>query len=141
MIQLYNLKSKSNFFCEPKKENNLIESVAIDKHKKIQDSQQNTFNIMRKLLAFHRHFGLCHVLFRKVITIKLNRYTNINILNQLDSEYIYRKIPKISPRGLYFSKALFEGLIFGGAYIYSKGLIYGGKLASQNRLGQPYSWK
>ena len=30
------------------------------------------------------------------------------------------------PRGLYFSKALFEGLIFGGACI---------------RLGQPYSWK
>ena len=29
----------------------------------------------------------------------------------------YRKIPKISPRGLYFSKALFEGVIFGGAYI------------------------
>ena len=28
----------------------------------------------------------------------------------------YRKIPKIiKPRGLYFSKALFEGLIFGGA--------------------------
>ena len=26
------------------------------------------------------------------------------------------KIPKISP-GAYFSKALFEGLIFGGAYI------------------------
>ena len=30
---------------------------------------------------------------------------------------LYRKIPKISPRGLYFSKILFEGLIFGGAYI------------------------
>ena len=29
---------------------------------------------------------------------------------------VYRKIPKISP-GLLFSKALFEGLIFGGAYI------------------------
>ena len=28
----------------------------------------------------------------------------------------YRKIPKISP-GVYFLKALFEGLIFGGAYI------------------------
>ena len=28
----------------------------------------------------------------------------------------YRKIPKISP-GTYFSKALFEGLIFGGAYL------------------------
>ena len=40
----------------------------------------------------------------------------------------YRKIPNISPgaksrlvigscRGLYFSKALYEGLIFGGAYL------------------------
>ena len=28
----------------------------------------------------------------------------------------YRKIPKISPQGLYFSKALFEGLSFEGAY-------------------------
>ena len=33
----------------------------------------------------------------------------------------YSKIPKISPTGLHFSKALFEGLIFGGAYI-QKGL-------------------
>ena len=29
----------------------------------------------------------------------------------------YRKIPKIRPRGLYFSKALFEELIFGGACV------------------------
>ena len=33
------------------------------------------------------------------------------------------------PRGLYFSKALFEGLIFEGAYIrrdlYMEGLIFG----------------
>ena len=28
-----------------------------------------------------------------------------------------REITKISPRGLYFSKAFFEGLIFGGAYV------------------------
>ena len=33
-------------------------------------------------------------------------YTNL-------SEWTYRKIPKISPGGIYFSKALFEGLIFG----------------------------
>ena len=40
------------------------------------------------------------------------------------------------PRGLYFSKALFEGLIFGGAYIRTlEGLIYEGKIAFQNRLG------
>ena len=29
----------------------------------------------------------------------------------------YHQIPKIRPRGLYFSKALFEELIFGGACI------------------------
>ena len=29
----------------------------------------------------------------------------------------YCKIPKIGPRGLYFSKALFEGLIYGGACV------------------------
>ena len=40
----------------------------------------------------------------------------------------YRKIPKIiKPRGLYFSKALFEGLIFGGAYI-RRGLSTQGNL-------------
>ena len=39
----------------------------------------------------------------------------------------YRKIPKISPRGLYFSKALFEGLIFGGAYV-RRGLSMEGNL-------------
>ena len=33
------------------------------------------------------------------------------------------------PRALYFSKALFEGFIFGG------------KFAFQNRLGWPYRWK
>ena len=40
----------------------------------------------------------------------------------------YRKNSENKPQGLYFSKALFEGLIFGGAYI-RKGLIYGGKFA------------
>ena len=39
---------------------------------------------------------------------------------------IYRKIPRISP-GLYFSKALFEGLIFGGVYI-RRGLSMEGNL-------------
>ena len=39
----------------------------------------------------------------------------------------YRKIPKNKPRGLYFSKALFEGLIFGGAYI-RRGLSTEGNL-------------
>ena len=39
----------------------------------------------------------------------------------------YRKIPKISPQALYFSKALFEGLIFGRAYI-RRGLSTDGNL-------------
>ena len=43
-------------------------------------------------------------------------------------QYItYRKIPKISPGAYIFSKALFEGLIFGGAYI-RRGLSTDGKL-------------
>ena len=46
---------------------------------------------------------------------------------------------KSKPRGLHFSKALFEGIIWRG--LYSEGLIYGGKFAFQNRLGLPYSWK
>ena len=46
----------------------------------------------------------------------------------------YRKIPKISPGAYVFSKALFGGLIFGGAYI-RKGLCTEGNFAFQNRLG------
>ena len=46
----------------------------------------------------------------------------------LHTTYVgYRKIPKISPRAYFVSKALFEGL------------IYGGKFAFQNCLGLPYS--
>ena len=37
-------------------------------------------------------------------------------------------------RGLYFSKALFEGLIFGGAYLRREIWV-------QHRLGYPYKWK
>ena len=39
----------------------------------------------------------------------------------------YRKIPENKPQGLHFSKALFEGLIFGGAYI-RRGFPTEGKL-------------
>ena len=43
-------------------------------------------------------------------------------------QYItYRKIPKISPGAYIFSKTLFEGLIFGGAY-FRRGLSTDGKL-------------
>ena len=40
----------------------------------------------------------------------------------------YRKIPKISPGAYIFQKALFEGLIFGGAYI-RRGLSTEGNLS------------
>ena len=46
----------------------------------------------------------------------------------------YHKIPKISPGAYIFQKPFLRGL-------YSEGLIYGGKFAFQNRLGQPCSWK
>ena len=39
----------------------------------------------------------------------------------------YRKIPENKPQGLHFSKALFEGVIFGGAYIW-RGFPTEGKL-------------
>ena len=39
----------------------------------------------------------------------------------------YRKIPKISPGTYIFQKALFEGLVFGGAY-FRKGLCTEGNL-------------
>ena len=39
------------------------------------------------------------------------------------------------PEGLYFSKALFAGLNFGGGLYNSEGLMYGGKFAFKNRLG------
>ena len=50
------------------------------------------------------------------VTLKLVKFTNFKAL-----------FPAVS-------KAFFEGLIFGGAYIRG-GLMYGGKFAFQNRLG------
>ena len=47
------------------------------------------------------------------------------IIPQPHTSTVYRKIPKISPG--YFSKALFEGLIFGEAYI-RRGLSTEGNL-------------
>ena len=66
---------------------------------------------------------------------------------QLYSSYLplirYRKVPKNKPGGLYFSKALFEGLIFGGAYI-RRGLPMEGNLRFKidwASLTVAYSWK
>ena len=50
----------------------------------------------------------------------------------------YCKISKIGPRGLYFSKVLFEGLIY-GRDLSSEGLIIGGKFAFQNC--RDYNWR
>ena len=44
-----------------------------------------------------------------------------------DKISIYRKIPKISPRGYIFQRPFFEGLSFGGAYI-RRGLCTEGNL-------------
>ena len=38
------------------------------------------------------------------------------------------------PRGLYFSKAPFEGLIFGGAYVWRE-------ICVSKSIGLTYSWK
>ena len=46
----------------------------------------------------------------------------------------YHKIPKISPGAYIFQRSFLRGLFL-------EGLIFGGKFAFQNRLGQPYSWK
>ena len=43
-------------------------------------------------------------------------------------------MPKISPGAYIFQRPFWRGL-------YSEGLIYEGKFAFRNRLGQPYSWK
>ena len=52
---------------------------------------------------------------------KTENLTGFKALKSLTLEKKYRKIPKISPEagggGLYFSKALFKGPIFGGAYL------------------------
>ena len=53
---------------------------------------------------------------------KTENLTGFKALKSLTLEKKYRKIPKISPEAggggvLYFSKALFKGPIFGGAYL------------------------
>ena len=59
------------------------------------------------------------------------------LLLQLCYNFINKLLPttvKISPQGLYFSKAFFEGLIFGGAYVQRE--ICGSKL-----IMLAYGWK
>ena len=58
-------------------------------------------------------------------------FTSVSCIGPIDVDidrciYRYGKNSEISPRGLFFSKALFEGLIFGGG---------GERFAFQNQLG------
>ena len=62
------------------------------------------------------------------ITIKDEAFKRVLIV------FTYRKIPKISPGAYIFERPFWRSLFL-------EGLIYGGKFASQNRLGYPYSWK
>ena len=59
---------------------------------------------------------------------------NFNKSDDVTTGVTYRKIPKISPGAYIFQRPFLRGLFL-------EGLIYGGKFAFQNRLGQPYSWK
>ena len=52
--------------------------------------------------------------------------------------YGYRKNSENKPRGLYFSKELFEGLIFGRNYI-PKGSLQEGNL--RFKIGWAYNWR
>ena len=62
------------------------------------------------------------------ITIKNEAFKLVLIV------FTYRKIPIISPGAYIFERPFWRSLFL-------EGLIYGGKFASQNRLGYPYSWK
>jgi len=58
----------------------------------------------------------------------------VSFEEQIMSKDKYLKIPKISPGAYFFSKELFEGLIF-ERDLYLEGLIIVGKFALQNWLG------
>ena len=62
------------------------------------------------------------------ITIKNEAFKRVLIV------FTYRKTPIISPGAYIFERPFWRSLFL-------EGLIYGGKFASQNRLGYPYSWK
>ena len=62
------------------------------------------------------------------ITIKNEAFKLVLIV------FTYRKIPIISPGAYIFERPFWRSLFL-------EGLIYGGKFASQIRLGYPYSWK
>ena len=67
-------------------------------------------------------------------TCKWNTKINVRCTDTIAKLMKCRKIPKISTRAYIFQRPFLRGLFL-------EGLIYGGKFAFQNRLGQPYSWK
>ena len=68
---------------------------------------------------------------RKYFSMSLYKY---NLKFGLSYIWIGLKLKKKKPWGLYFSKALFEGLIFGGAYIWREIFV-------SKSIGLAYSWK
>ena len=90
-------------------------------------------------MALLKDFGKikCPVLLL-ILKIKVGQITIITLLQNSENKH----------QGLYFSKAFFEVLIFGGSYIRreicvskSVRLILGGKFASQNRLGHSLQFR
>ena len=65
---------------------------------------------------------------------KMKVHKNSQILFCKSPQSKYRKILKISPGAYIFQRLFLRGLFL-------EGLIYRGKFAFQNQLGQPYSWK
>ena len=80
------------------------------------------------------------------ITCRRLRQRQLIYLRDTDKSQYYanqvqhRKIPKISPGAYIFSKALFERLIFGGAYI-RRGLSREGNLRFKIDQASLKSWK
>ena len=76
------------------------------------------FFVLKSLLGISRQWSR-----EKFAILSLRPLSHVKIL-------IYRKIPKINPVA-----SISQGPFFGG--LYSEGLIYEGKFAFQNRLGNP----
>ena len=53
----------------------------------------------------------------------LNGFQFIFLLRDSEND-LYRKLPKISPGAFFFSMAIFEGLLFGGAYLRREICVY-----------------
>ena len=81
------------------------------------------FTVAHFHLAGRQHFSFSHRQFPCFNSSSFVLYLTLYLFP------CYRKIPKISPGAYIFQRPFLRGL-------YSEGLIYGGKFACQNRLGQ-----